>query len=536
MKRQSVPWHSNGPNLPHLLEIPSEVACYATGAMLEHVALNQARFNTPGVAPDNRGVLLGKQAVVLFSSVDRLVGFFRVYTDESSMDDLLAKLKIHQVRSPLEAKELLVVFHATSSYLVDRVARMARMFGGLTFTGSGKHFVKYRDDASPLGYDLVSLGAEQGDFILYSETFTQAYTRVKDVPFDQLVFRLSLRAIPGGAAHIEQSQREVLWLAVQPGLMRATLGYLWRNRVKAEAAQAKVEAPKSAFGASRGLFLVRVQDLPLRMLNLFGAVPGIEIHQPITDTCVVQLGWRHPLRLESCAAVFEKDKFYVFSGERDAVDVVAGMPPLVPAHDLIGTHFELGERGEPRALLPEAAEKIQIALRLVPAPLESSRRRVTATLVPWSQADWLRRLVYALPPTLLSSYRVAAIAEGLFIMGEQGIDGLPLGDMFHEVAPAIYAPLGFELLPKVSAQVLTDQVGGTSGRYVLFLRGGDGPLGLEQALFEPLGRRALARLETSPRDRDLRMPPPRIITPATVVNEEAGSLPLWGWTDKDPRG
>ena len=29
--------------------------------MLEHVALNQTRFNTPGVAPDNRGILMGKQ-------------------------------------------------------------------------------------------------------------------------------------------------------------------------------------------------------------------------------------------------------------------------------------------------------------------------------------------------------------------------------------------------------------------------------------------------------------------------------------------
>ena len=43
--------------------------------MLEHVALTQTRFNTPGVAPDNRGILMGKQGAVLFASVDRLVGF-----------------------------------------------------------------------------------------------------------------------------------------------------------------------------------------------------------------------------------------------------------------------------------------------------------------------------------------------------------------------------------------------------------------------------------------------------------------------------
>src|SRR4051794_25424374 len=89
-------------------------------SMLDNVALNQTRFNTPGVAPDNRGILLGKQGALLFSSVDRLVGFFRVFCDESSMDDLLPKLKIVQVRTPLESREFLVFFHASTSYLLDR--------------------------------------------------------------------------------------------------------------------------------------------------------------------------------------------------------------------------------------------------------------------------------------------------------------------------------------------------------------------------------------------------------------------------------
>ena len=123
---------------------------------------------------------------------------------------------------------------------------------------------------------------------------------------------------------------------------------------------------------------------------------------------------------------------------------------------------------------------------------------MTATLVPWAHADWLRKLVYALPPTMLATYRVAAIAEGLFVIGEQGIDGIPIGDMFQEAAPSIYVPLGMEFYPRVGAEVLTDHIGGVSGRYVVFPRGGR-PLALEHAAFEPLGRRALARLEVDPR-------------------------------------
>lgn len=497
--------------------------------MLEHVSLNQTRFNTPGVSPDNRGVLLGKQGGLLFSSVDRLVGFFRVFCDESSMDDIIAKLKIHQVRTPLESREFLVFFHASTSYLLDRAARIAGLFGGLSFTGSGKHYVKYRDNTSPLGYDIGALHTDPADFVLYSDTFTQGYTRVKDVGFESLVFRLSLRALPGD----DQTERELLWLTARQGLARSVLVYLWRNRVRAEAAKVEPQGTGGTFGQGGSLLLVKVHDLPERMLTLFQKVPGIEVHRPVGDNTVVEVGYRHPFRLESCTGVFEKDKFYVFSGTRDAVDVLSTPPPLVPGNDLVAGGFDLGERAEPRLYAAHPPDKLEVELKLVPS--SAARRRVTATLVPWSQAAWCKRLVYALPPTLLQSYRVAAIKEGLFIIGEQGIDGLPIGDMFQEAAPSIYVPLGHEFLPRVSAAVLTDHVGGIASRYVVFPLGGDKPLALEHALFEPLGRRALARLEAQPRARDERMPPPRTVTPATVVNEDLGVLPLWGFKSEPDR-
>src|SRR5262249_2290869 len=132
--------------------------------MLEHVALNQTRFNIPGVAPDSRGVVMGKQGALLFASVDRLAGFFRLFCDDSSMDDPLPTLKLSQVRTLPGSREFLVLFHATSSYLLDRSARIAQLLGGLCFTGSGKHFVQYRDSASPLGYDTDALYTEPADF------------------------------------------------------------------------------------------------------------------------------------------------------------------------------------------------------------------------------------------------------------------------------------------------------------------------------------------------------------------------------------
>jgi hypothetical protein len=86
----------------------------------------------------------------------------------------------------------------------------------------------------------------------------------------------------------------------------------------------------------------------------------------------------------------------------------------------------------------------------------------------------------------------------------------------------------------VGPQVLTDHVGGVNGRYVVFPRGGRA-LALDHAVFESLGRRALARLEVEARTRDVRLPPPRATTPATVVNEELAALPLWGFAGSTPK-
>jgi hypothetical protein len=477
---------------------------------------------------------MGKLGALLFASVDRLVGFFRVFCEESSMDDLLPKLKIHQVKTPLESREFLVLFHASSSYLVDRAARITALVGGLTFTGSGKHFVKYRDSASPLGYDVTVLDTTPADFVLYADTFVQGYHRLKDVGFEQLVFRLSPRRLPG--KHSDHAERELLWLTVRKGLSRSLLTYLWRNRVRAEASMVEPEATLSSastFGQQSGFLLVRVHDLPERMLTLFEDVPGVDVYRPVADNVLVQVSYRHPLHLPSCASIFEKERFYVFSGTRDAVEVLATPPPLVPAADLIGGGFDLAELGAPLIATPQKPERLEVDLKLVPAA--SARRRVTATLVSWNHAERLRKLVYALPPTMLASFRASAISEGLFIVGDQGIDGLPIGDLFQEAAPSIFVPLGFEFLPRVGAEVLTDHVGGVQGRYVVFPLGGR-PLALEHASFEPLGRRALARLQVELRPRDARMPAPRTATPATVVNEELNALPLWGFTTSDKPG
>lgn len=508
--------------------------------MLEHVALNQTSFKLPGVAPDARGVLLGKQGAVLLPSFDRLVAFLRVLSQESPLDDVLPSLKLYEVRTRLLGREHLALLSAQSSYLLDRCARAAALSGAQLFTGSGKHFVKYRDRRSPLGYDVDAIVSEPADFILYADSFTQGYTRERELSFSRLLLELELRPVPGGAEADLRAQGpgEVLWLTARRGLADKVLGYLWRNRCKASAAQLLPELgggePQLLAAAPPDAALIRVEDLPPRLLRQLLHVPGVTGYAPVLDGAVVELGFRHPLRLSSCGSALKKDHFYLFSGPRDGArgrcQVLASPPPLLPLEALL--QAELAPPADAAAARPAPLLPAQVPLRLVRGA--AGRRLVKAALVPYAQAAWLKQLVYALPPTLLGEYQVSAIDEGLFVLSPRGIDVLPIGALFQEAAPSIFVPVGLELVPRVDPQVLAAHLGGATGRYLVLLPSGAPPcaprvLSLAHGDFDALGRKALAPLPVAPRQRLAVLPRPERDRESTLVNDPAGALPLSGF-------
>jgi len=498
--------------------------------MLERVALNQTRFHAPGLAPDGRGVALGPKLALLFASLDRLVGFFRIYSEQASLDDVLPSLHIHRVRTPVAAHELLVVLAVDSSYAADRAARVARLLGGLCFTGAGKHFVQYRDESSPLGYDVAEVTQQSGDFVLYGDAFTQAYARAEEVSFAQLLFRLQLIQVPGPP---EVGDAEFLYVAARRGLGQALLRYLWRNRVACEAAFC--DPPEgSAFREQNALWIVRVRGLPARMLRLFVRTPGLSVYRPVGANVAIEVGYRHPIALESCAQVFAAGKFYLFSGQRDAAEVLAGPLDFVPGDAFVQPTWDLAR--DRRVLSDARARKpapLAVPLKLVPS--FAPPRRVSAALLPWAQASWLKKLVYALPPTLLRGHRVAATAELLVVVADSSLDVIPLGTPMQELAPGLYVPVGYELAPRTSPEVLAQHAGAGPERLIFFAPFLERPLAVEASALAPLERRTLAEIEIQ------RAEPAEELVLAEepsgepeIVSGKVGRFALWGFKSEKP--
>ncbi len=407
----------------------------------------------------------------------------------------------------------------------DGIAAVTSLMGGLTFTGSAKHFIRYRDSRSPLGYDVDSLHAGQGDFILYDTEFVQAYQREREIPFAQMALSLSLR--------VERDDRlardETVLIRAVPGLWKAVVGYLHRSGLSCEVAACERELAGEE--APERFYLVRGRILP-RMESLFRRTPGLELHRLLQRQVAVQVGYRHPLVLGSCSSIFDENRFYLFSGARNRLDIQTAPPAFVSADSLV-TISGAARRIEVTPLSARPAGRLDLSLRLCYS--SAPPREVVAALVPADQATWLKKLVYLLPPQVLAATSICVTERAVFVYSDSALEFIPLGQMFQQVAPGVLVPVGHELVPRVSPEVLVHHLG-AGGDSLTFFTLEEGPVRLARSAFAPLSRQALALID---------VPEPEVLPTASpdsaarqLVNEPLGLFPLWGFSDGagSPRG
>lgn len=501
--------------------------------MLERVALHQSRFRTPGVSQDARGVLVGQRGLVLFGSIDRFVAFLRGYADEASLDELVPGIAIQHVVTPLRTREIAFSFVAESSYRMDRVAQVAQLTGGLTFTGTSRHYVQYRDADAPLGYDVIELPPSDAPIHLHHSDFHQTYEVDAELSLRGLLLRLRPQPTRPGAAR-RSSEEGPLLVTTAPGLAPALVSYLVRNGVPGRVGRILWEATSSFSEAGAEAHLFDLPSPPARLVRLLRSVPGVVVYRQIIPGVAVEVGHAHPVSLASCASLFDDGGLVLLHGGSPPREV-SEMPTMVGVGALLGTRdviLEPMERTPARARAADAAAPQSgdpIPLRLAPA--SGSPRRVTAVVVPRRQRAWLARVLYALPPRALAGLRMALSPERIFLYDAGGIEGIPLGRAYAEPASRIHVPVGLTLVPAVAPDVLTALVPDQQRGHVFFEPGGGPPRFVETNAFGPIGRTAIAEVtgQTVPAH-----PPSNADVPLTLLHyEPARTLPLWGAVGDD---
>lgn len=458
--------------------------------MIEQVAHHQTRFRLPGLAPDARGVALGERALLLFSSLDRLLGFLRAYSEVESLDEIIPSLELQQVVTPLRTTEFTVSMLAESSYRMDRVSELTRVARGHCYTGTGRFFVRYRDRNGPFGYDVASTvettAESDADVVIHDLAFSQGYQIQRPLSLRALLFRLRPRPLPDA----KQQRPDAYWLTTEPGLFRPVLRYLVQAGVSARAGTFDAGRDSSFQERAQVRTLIEMIPPPGRVVRLLRDLPGVRLFYRVSERIAVEVGFRHPVALESCGGAFDEGSLTLFRGDGD-VESLSSIPALVPLHSLVTCASN--DPVPPSAWDPSGAEgmgdRFQLELQVVPTTLEA--RRAEATVVPTAEWPILGRALHALPPATIQSLQLAVTNDSVFVCSGLGLEGIPLGEYFHLVARGLYVPRGNKVTPELSQEALAEVIPQLSHSRV-FLRGeGQEPWVIASSAFGPVSRWAL---------------------------------------------
>jgi hypothetical protein len=445
--------------------------------LLERIALHQTRLHTPGLGLDAKGVALGAKGLVLLPSVDRLVALLSVYTRERSLDDMMPTLRIVVVRSKLGIHEIVLEFAAESSERMDRVAETARLAGGLTFTGTSRHFVQYRDAAAPFGYDAADLVATPAPLALYHDRFSQTYETERTIELRTLLLRLMLRSDPNTT--LEPGMR---WLVAEPGIGPALANYLVRSGVEGDACVAEWP-PESAFiDVPTRRWVIRVPDLPARMRPLLHTTPGMISFVPAGPGVAVEAGFRHPIELRACP-LFDTGGLVLWRGRGEEPWTLDRLPILGALTSLCRVELRQAGADALRASAAPEPDSLRVPLRVVRSG--TRRGRVRATFISRTQLPLLRRLSYALPHATLTQVRIALTAGGAFLTSAEGIEAVPLGTFYSEIHPRLYLLAGHDLAPAIAPEALAHAIGAPAS-HLLFVGPDATSVAVEESAFVSL--------------------------------------------------
>ena len=446
--------------------------------MLDRIALHQTRLHTPGLGLDAKGVALGAKGLVLLPSLDRLVAWLAVYTRDRSLEDLIPSLQMNLVRSKLGTREIAIEIAAESSDRMDRVADVARLVGGFTFTGTSRHFVQYRDAAGPFGYDAPELLATDARLALYHEQFTQLYDVDRPLELRTLLLRLMPQVDPRSEA-----ETGVRWIVAEQGVGPALVHYFVRSRVDGEVTLGEWPSASAFDEGTTRRYVFRIPDLPARMRSLAHHTPGITAFVPAGPGIAVQVGHRHPVSLRACP-VFDPNGIIFVRGGGAEPWALERVPPLGDLRAFARVEMRGEEtRSISVATGANAPPAVRVALRLLPS--HAPWRSVTASWIATDQLPLLRRLAYALPRATIDRTTIAVTNRGVILRSAAGIEAIPLGTFFVEVHPSLYVPAGFEVTPAVAPDVLHRALGSPEGR-VMFLDAGGHAVGVAEEAFAPL--------------------------------------------------
>ncbi|MBI5495207.1 MAG: hypothetical protein HY904_09260 [Deltaproteobacteria bacterium] len=463
--------------------------------MIEAVALGQARFNCPGLSADERGVAMGRRLLCLFPDLARALGFLRALSRGGGLKDILGALLMEEVSAPSGLREVAVGFDVAGSFQGDGCAAAARAVGAQVFTGTVRHHVPYRDSVRPLGCDLQDAALLQNadaGYVLYTDAGADRRVAGQRLEVRDLLLRMN--PLPMRPKELRETRPDAFMVRVPRGLLDHVQGYLWRRRVDAEMSLVRPRAAGLFQGGTGEVALFRCRELPAGSLTLLQSTPGVEVYVAVLENVLVERGWRHPVSLDGCSALFPREEIILFAAARRTVERLEG--PLRPVNLDDITRIDLRQAdGAPVAatevLSTQDVDALGVEVRMVPDP--EARGLAEAAIISVDRLPEMLAMVHLLPAALWKGSEVVLAHPWAVVLAPPGVRALPLGIALGAVHPRVFLPLGTRFSPRLDDQLITEHLSLAANDHVVFFppAGAGAPFAVSRGAFVPLSRAAV---------------------------------------------
>ncbi len=460
---------------------------------------------TAGLSLDARHVIVGDACVVPLPTWSGLVGVMGLLSAEFPFGKGSMQARLFRVKDGSFEYLLLLRPEGAArtsgqlSLVYDRIAYLAsRILGeeAPLLVGGGETYLRYRDRASPTGYDLSSTPeAEPGRALLLltgaGPASAVAKDRLKKLDLYE-DFLVRLRTVQTD----EKSDRP-RYLLCGPGLAKPLGNFIRRRGLDASIAPVSVGGDGEEGHGAKEMALFRLapragqkDGIPAHLTAYLQDLPGALLLDEAFLVrgeggrgVLVPTGTRPTVWLPNLAGELPDSALLVMTGGAGRNLDVRPFPQFIPLDRLTtGESLPSGvvgaKAGEGGAGLPVRP------IRLVPAA--GAGHAGAAALLSEEEAVWLGQLICRVPHHRLEGVRGAATPRGLLVVADRGaLEAVPFGRALrrHRVGN-VFLPLGRRFEPEVPDEVLREKLGLSEHSLSVFV--GDDRLEVPEDALRPI--------------------------------------------------
>ena len=457
--------------------------------MLQPVSLGHHRCICPGLSLAERGIPLGQQMALFFPELSAVKAFMAAASAEMSFERLLPSLEIVGTETHQGLKNWMVRFDVQDTSAADPLARWARLHRGRVFTGTQSHFVPYRDQQAPTGYDLrdaSSVVRGTSGLVVYGHSGIEERLIKKSQSLLSMTLNLGLNSLSVLQQRRRASKRTAF--LVPERLSAAFFSYLQRLEVKGDASPVFSDTQDLFFQNTKNYYLVNCDSVPESLFVLMKDVPGIEVLLPVLEHVFVAWPFKHPFTLENIAPLFEEDRLYLFSGVANRAFIFHrfGTPTQLEQMAKIKLKNAAPFLEEDRLQVARDLESMAVPIHLT-AQASFKSRQVDGVFIPLAQLSWIQKLLYRLPQNRLEESRAALTKDGIFILSSEEGAQWPMGEFFQSTGNDVFLSWGFDWMPHISARQLRSSLA-LAEDDVCFIRSNEELVCLKKDVFQPLSK------------------------------------------------